>query len=79
MDIESRLDRIFREVLEIDNSVAREALQYQTFVKWNSLAHMSLVAAIESEFDCVMETDDILAMSNFQKAVEITRKYRAGN
>ncbi len=32
---------------------------------------MSLVAAIETEFDIILETDDILAMSDFAKALEI--------
>jgi acyl carrier protein len=36
---------------------------------------MILVAALESEFDTMLETDDILEMSNFEKAVSIMTKY----
>jgi acyl carrier protein len=36
---------------------------------------MILVAALESEFDTMLETDDILAMSNFEKTVSIMSKY----
>jgi hypothetical protein len=36
---------------------------------------MILVAARESEFDTMLETDDILEMSNFEKAVSIMSKY----
>jgi len=36
---------------------------------------MILVAALESEFDTMLETDDILEMSNFEKAVSIMGKY----
>ena len=36
---------------------------------------MILVAALESEFDTMLETDDILEMSNFDKAVSIMSKY----
>jgi acyl carrier protein len=79
MSVEGRLDRIFREILEIDDSVQREDLKYNQFEKWDSLAHMSLVSAIEGEFDCIFETEDILAMSDFQKAVEITKKYHVGD
>ncbi len=35
---------------------------------------MRLIAAIESEFDVMLETDDILDMSDFQKALEILAK-----
>ena len=36
---------------------------------------MILVAALESEFDTMLETDDILEMSNFEKAVSIMSTY----
>ena len=36
---------------------------------------MSLIAALETEFDTMLETDDILAMNNFSKAVEIMTRY----
>jgi len=36
---------------------------------------MILVAALEAEFDTMLETDDILEMSNFEKAVSIMSKY----
>ena len=34
-----------------------------------------LVAALELEFDTMLETDDILEMSNFDKTVSIMSKY----
>jgi acyl carrier protein len=34
-----------------------------------------ILAALESEFDTMLETDDILEMSNFEKAVSIMSKY----
>jgi acyl carrier protein len=37
---------------------------------------MSLIAAIETEFDCILETDDILAMSSFHRALEIVSRIR---
>ena len=36
---------------------------------------MTLIAALETEFDTMLETDDILAMSDFNKAVEIMTRY----
>jgi acyl carrier protein len=39
---------------------------------------MILVAALESEFDTMLETDDILEMSSFEKAVSIMSKYANG-
>ena len=35
---------------------------------------MTLVAAIEDEFDIMLETDDVVDMSSFRKAIEIVEK-----
>ena len=36
---------------------------------------MRLVAALETEFDIMLDTDDVLDLASFAKAVEILRKY----
>jgi acyl carrier protein len=36
---------------------------------------MTLVAAIEQEFDLMLDTDDIIGMSSVAKAEEILRKH----
>lgn len=36
---------------------------------------MGLVAAIEDAFDIMMDTDDIIEFSSFEKGMEILRKY----
>jgi acyl carrier protein len=79
MNIEDQLDAIFRDVLELGQPIDHGELVYNEFPKWNSLAHMGLVSAIEANFDVILETDDILNMSSFDKAVAIVKKYRADN
>jgi acyl carrier protein len=74
MSVEERLSNVFREVFELNELPEKSELIYNQFPKWNSLGHMSLVAAIETEFDCILETDDILAMSSFQRALEIVSR-----
>lgn len=56
--------------LELMNNLAYGAVQ-----GWDSVGHMALVAAIEAEFDVVLDTDDIIAMSSLGKAKEILSKY----
>jgi hypothetical protein len=36
---------------------------------------MTLVAEIENVFDVMLDTDDIIGMSDFSKAVEILQKH----
>ena len=50
-------------------------LKYQSISLWDSVGHMSLVAAIEDAFDIMMETDDIIDLSSYEKGKEILQKY----
>jgi hypothetical protein len=36
---------------------------------------MSMMAALEAEFDIMMETDDIIDFSSYPKGMEILSKY----
>ncbi len=69
----TKLEDCFRDVLALGEGDAVNALAYQEHPSWDSVAHMRLVAALESTFDVMMETDQILEMSSFSKAVEILK------
>lgn len=64
----------FVEVMEIEPSEA-EKLVYQEIEAWDSVGHMSLVAELEDVFDIMMDTDDIIDFSSFEKGIEILKKY----
>ena len=42
--------------------------------KWNSLLHLTLVAAIEDEFEIMLDTEDILNLNSYQSGLEIVKK-----
>ena len=65
---------VFVETLQIAAEQC-EGLQYQGVELWDSVGHMTLVAAIEDAFDIMMETDDIIDFSSFEKGKEILKKY----
>ena len=50
-------------------------LQYQGVELWDSVGHMTLVAALEDAFDIMMDTDDIIDLSSYEKGKEILKKY----
>ncbi len=64
----------FVEALEISGDNL-EDLKYQDIPEWDSVGHMSLVAAIEDTFDITMDTDDIIDFSSFIKGIELLKKY----
>lgn len=49
--------------------------QYQGVELWDSVGHMTLVAALEDVFDVMLETDDIVDLSSFEKGMDILQKY----
>lgn len=52
-----------------------ENLEYQGTAAWDSVGHMTLMAALEDTFDIMLDTDDIIDFSSFQKGKEILKKY----
>ena len=52
-----------------------DKLAYGQTTGWDSVAHMTLVNEIETAFDIMLDTDDVIDMSSFTKAKEILGKY----
>lgn len=65
--------RTFVETFQV-NENQLDGLVYQAVPLWDSVGHMALVAALEQEFDIMMETDDIIDLSSFEKGIEILSK-----
>ena len=49
-------------------------LTYQAVKGWDSVGHMGLIAELEDAFDIMMETDDIIDFSSYEKGKEILTK-----
>ncbi|MBN8819782.1 MAG: acyl carrier protein [Sphingomonas sp.] len=73
--MEEKIDKIFKDVIGAGPEVDRAILVYGEIPGWDSVAHMALVAALEQEFDCMLDMDDILDMSSYAKSIEIMKKY----
>lgn len=75
MNNEERLKQIFADALGVEKSLIRDELEYNSIPEWDSVSHMALVAAIDSAFGIMMDTDDVINMSSFAQAREILKKY----
>ncbi|MGA3006379.1 MAG: acyl carrier protein [Opitutaceae bacterium] len=67
----TRLTKCFQEALGIPAEQIVDGLAYNSIKQWDSVAHMALVAAIESEFNVMLNTDDIIGMSSVAVARQI--------
>lgn len=72
---EKRLITCFKESLAIDERLINDGLEYGSISEWDSIAHMTLIANIEDEFDLMLDTDDIIDLSSFKVAKEILSKH----
>ena len=68
-----KYNNAFMETIEIAEEQLA-GLKYQDITAWDSIGHMSLIAALEDAFDIMMDTDDIIDLSSYEKGKEILGK-----
>jgi acyl carrier protein len=68
---ELKLRSAFTAGLNLPEAEVDEGLQYGSTKGWDSVAHMSLVASLDSTFEVMLDVDDILDLSSYGKAREI--------
>jgi len=73
----AELESCFVETFALEAGTDPRSLQFQAIPEWDSVGHMQLIAAIETAFDVMLETQEVLDMSSFDKAVEILKRHSA--
>jgi acyl carrier protein len=74
MPADPRLAEAFRMALELTPETDVETLAYGEHPHWDSIGHMALVAEIEDTYGVMLETDDVLGLSDYAKAVELLQR-----
>jgi acyl carrier protein len=69
-----KYNKIFKRVLKKEGEELKE-LKYRGIPAWDSLGHMNLMGELEEMFDIMMETQDVLAFTSYEKGKEIMGKY----
>lgn len=69
-----KYNQVFVETLNVTEEQLI-SLKYQDVELWDSVGHMTLIAAIEDSFDIMMETDDIIDFNSYEKGKKILEKY----
>ena len=72
-----KYNNAFISTFEIDEKMLA-GLKYQDILAWDSVGHMGLIAALEDTFDIMMDTDDIIDFSSYEKGKEILAKEEYG-
>ena len=75
MNNKEKYDAAFIETFEIKQEELNDALEYQSIVPWDSVGHMSLMAALEETFDIMLEMDDIIDFGSYLTGIKTLEKY----
>lgn len=75
MNDADKLDAALRNALGLPDGIQLEGIAYGRTEGWDSVAHMQLVAAIENAFGIMIETEEVIAMSNYGTIREILRDH----
>ena len=78
MSTKKKYQDIFITSLSIDSNKFNENIKYNEIPEWDSIGHMTLIAALEEEYKISLETDDIVDFSSFKRGIEILKKYNVG-
>lgn len=75
MENRKKYDQIFMDSFQLESSQLNGDLIYQSVPAWDSIGHMTMVAAIEDTFGIMLEMDDIIDYSSYLKGIEMLKKY----
>lgn len=63
-DFNSRIHAVFREVFEDENLVLRDDMVASDVDGWDSLTHITLIMAIEDDFQMKFTTREVMGFQN---------------
>ena len=64
-----RLSQIFRLVFQLSDEADASTTKHITEARWDSLATLTLVAALESEFNLRLDSKEIERLTSYQSAL----------
>ena len=70
----NKYDNVFMEIFGV-HAEELAALTFRSMAQRDSVGHMRLMADIESKFDVMLDTEDIVGFSSYKKGKEILIKY----
>lgn len=70
-----KYEKVFINCFSVDKSQLDEKFGYESVTDWDSIGHMGMITELEDTFDIMMDTDDIIDFSSYDRGKEILKKY----
>ncbi len=68
-----KYNKVFCDVMQVDDAKLAN-LKFKESENWDSVGHMTLIAALEEEFDIMLETEDMMSLTSYEQGKEILSK-----
>jgi acyl carrier protein len=75
MDIEQKVKDIISDTFKIEADSVNKNISADNTPDWDSLGHLRLVTALESEFGIMIEPQDFIKMSNYKGVIDVVELY----
>lgn len=75
MSNKEKYQQIFEEIFDVDSSELNEGFNFKDISNWDSFTHLTLISELESTFEVMFESDDILHFGGYMNGMEILKRY----
>ena len=69
-----KYNKAFMDVLGVKEDVLNDTFTFKAVPQWDSVAHLSLITALEDAFDIMFESEDILHYESYENGKKILEK-----
>lgn len=76
-DTKERIQIVFRDIFDDDSIVLRDDMTAADVENWDSLNHIDMIVAIESEFKIRFTTAEVTSLKNVGELMALVDKKRA--
>ena len=73
-DLENRVKTVMSQVFNVPVEMINEASTPDSIDGWDSLKHLSLVVALEEEFDVQLDDEQMMEMMDYSSIVNVLSK-----
>jgi len=70
-----RYNNVFLKIFNVDLNELDKGFAYGAIKAWDSITHLSLITAIEDEFNIMFDSPDILDFLSYETGKKIMFKY----
>ena len=67
-------NKVFMEVFGVKEDALNENFTFKDVPQWDSVAHLSLITALEDAFDIMFDSEDILHYESYENGKKILLK-----